>query len=117
MRVCHNPAMSVSTAAITQSALALAPPVPPTAAALLDIVGHSLHGSRAEWLFFRELRVGTGRRNGNVQRLDAFALNSLPHTAMKRVCYEVKISRADFLAELRHPIKRRIGMRYSNEFY
>lgn len=76
-----------------------------------------MHASRSEWLFFRELRVGTSRRNGNVQRLDAFALNSLPHTAMKRVCYEVKASRADFLAELKRPLKRRIGMRYSNEFY
>ena len=36
---------------------------------------------------------------------------------MKRVCYEVKVSRADFLGELKHPLKRRIGMRYSNEFY
>jgi hypothetical protein len=36
---------------------------------------------------------------------------------MKRVCYEVKLSRGDFLSELRHPLKRRIGMRYSNEFY
>jgi len=84
---------------------------------LLDIVERSMHASRSEWLFLRELRVGTARRNGNVQRLDGFALNSLPHTAMKRVCYEVKISRADFLAELKNPIKRRIGMRYSNEFY
>lgn len=49
--------------------------------------------------------------------MDAFALNSLPHTAMKRVCYEVKTSRADFLGELKHPLKRGMGMRYSNEFY
>ncbi len=76
-----------------------------------------MHASRSEWLFFRELRVGTGRRNGNVQRLDAFALNYFPHTGMKRVCYEVKGSRSDFLAELKQPLKRRIGMRYSNDFY
>jgi hypothetical protein len=87
------------------------------AAVLLDIVERSMHSSRSEWLFFRELRVGTGRRTGNVQRFDAFALNSLPHTGMKRVCYEVKASRSDFLAELKHPLKRRIGMRYSSEFY
>ena len=43
-------------------------------------------------------------------------LNALPHTGVKRVCHEVKISRSDFLAELKHPLKRRIGMRYSNEF-
>jgi hypothetical protein len=84
---------------------------------LLDIVERAMHASASEWLFLRELRVGTGRQNGGAQRLDAFALNTLPHTAMKRVCYEVKTSRADFLSEMKRPLKRRIGMRYSNEFY
>ena len=86
-------------------------------AALMDIVERAMHSAVSEWLFLRELRVGTGRQNGGAQRLDAFALNTLPHMAMKRVCYEVKTSRADFLSELKHPLKRRIGMRYSNEFY
>jgi hypothetical protein len=80
-------------------------------------VERALHATPSEWLFFRELRVGTGRRNNGAQRLDAFALNTLPHTAMKHVCYEVKTSRADFLTELKRPLKRRMGMRYSNEFY
>src|SRR5215831_545362 len=84
---------------------------------LIEIVERAMHGSPAEWLFFRELRVGTGRQNGGAQRLDAFALNTLPHTAMKRVCYEVKTSRSDFLSEVKRPLKRRMGMRYSNEFY
>lgn len=84
-----------------------------TSAVLLDIVERAMHAPGSEWLFFREQRVGTSRRNGNVQRLDAFALNSMPHTGMKRVCYEVKASRSDFLAELKHPLKRRVGMRYS----
>jgi hypothetical protein len=93
------------------------PAYPPSATRLLDILENSLHASKSEWLFLRELRVSTGRRNGSGQRLDAFALNTLPHQAMKRVCYEIKISRADFLCEMRQPLKRRIGMRYSNEFY
>jgi hypothetical protein len=84
---------------------------------LVAIVERAIHPSPIEWLFFRELRVGTGRHNGAAQRLDAFALNTLPHTGMKRVCYEVKMSRADFLSEIKRPLKRRIGMRYSNEFY
>jgi hypothetical protein len=88
-----------------------------SAADLISVLESSLHARASEWLFLRELKVGTGRRNGSIQRLDAFALNCLPHQAMKRVCYEVKVSRADFLCELRHPLKRRIGMRYSNEFY
>src|SRR5262244_2466712 len=86
-------------------------------ASLIEIVERAMHPSASEWLFLRELRVGTGRQNSGAQRLDAFALNTLPHMAMKRVCYEVKTSRTDFLSELKHPLKRRIGMRYSNEFY
>src|SRR6476659_6151000 len=89
----------------------------PDEVTLVEIVERAIHSSPAEWLFFRELRVGTGRQNGGAQRLDPFALNTLPHTAMKRVCYEVKTSRGDFLCELKRPLKRRIGMRYSNEFY
>lgn len=94
-----------------------APPEAVCASQLLDVLDGGMHASRAEWQFFRELRVGTGHRNNDAQRMDAFALNSLPHTGMKRVCYEVKISRADYLSEIKHPLKRRIGMRYSNEFY
>ena len=84
---------------------------------LLGIVERALHAAAGEWLFLRELRVGTGMRRSSLQRLDGFALNSLPHTGMRRICYEVKTSRADYLNELKHPLKRRIGMRYSNEFY
>lgn len=83
----------------------------------LDALEMLVHERKSEWLFLRELRVGTGRRNGALQRVDAWALNTLPHMAMKRVCYEVKVSRSDFLCELKNPLKRRVGMRYSNEFY
>jgi hypothetical protein len=85
--------------------------------ALLDIVSACLHARSSEWIFLRELRVGTGWRGAAAQRLDAFALNCLSHTSMKRVCYEVKTSRADFLCEMKQPLKRRVGLRYSNEFY
>jgi hypothetical protein len=54
-----------------------------TAASLLDMVEIALHHQRAEWLFLRELRIGTGRRQHEMQRLDAFALNCLPHRGMK----------------------------------
>ncbi len=84
---------------------------------LLDIIQACFHARASEWIFLRELRVGTGFRNSAAQRLDAFALNCFAHTSMKRVCYEVKTSRADFLCEIKQPLKRRIGLRYSNEFY
>jgi hypothetical protein len=71
--------------------------------ALLDIVQGCFHAKPSEWIFLRELRVGTGFRNTAAQRLDAFALNCFAHTSMKRVCYEVKLSRADFLCEMKQP--------------
>jgi hypothetical protein len=89
----------------------------PSAAAMLDVVEAALHSQSKEWLFLRELRIGTGHHHHEMQRLDAFALNCMPYRGMKRICYEVKISRADFLGEVKRPLKRRIGMRFSNEFY
>jgi hypothetical protein len=108
--VCRDPLMAAANTVPTES-------TPSLIATMLDIVEAAFHSSPSEWLFFRELRVGTRSRNGSLQRLDAFALNSLSHTAMKRVCYEMKTSRADFLCELRNPLKRRIGLLYSNEFF
>ena len=84
---------------------------------ILNILETSLHSSNSEWMFLRELRVGTGRGKHSLQRLDAFALNCYPHRGMKRICYEIKMSRSDFRNELKNPLKRRIGMRFSNEFY
>ena len=83
------PAVSDLAVALTKRAV--------DATALIDIVESACHCAASEWLFFRELRVGTGRGSASAQRLDAFALNTLPHLSMKRVCYEVKTSRADFL--------------------
>jgi hypothetical protein len=84
---------------------------------MLDIIETSLHAAKSEWVFLRELRLGTGRARNSLQRLDAFALNCLPHLAMKRVCYEIKTSRSDFLCEIKHPLKRRMGLHFSNEFF
>ena len=53
-----------------------------------------------------------------MQRLDAFALNCFPHQMMKRICYEVKISRGDFLGELKTSCLSGVsGCVYSNEFF
>lgn len=105
----YNFAMAVSAIAIVPERL--------RSSELLDLLESSLHFNRSEWIFLRELRVGTGRGKQSLQRLDAFALNCFPHLGMKRVCYEIKTSRSDFLHEVKQPVKRRIGMRYSNEFY
>lgn len=95
------------------SPLCQLPSEPLTCSELLDTLEHAIHGSRSEWLFFRELLIGTGRLNGSAQRLDGFALNSLPHTGMKRVCYEIKTSRA---AEILHRHRSRALARYPRTY-
>lgn len=87
------------------------------AVGLLDAVEACFHSRASEWIFLRELRVGTGFQGSAAQRLDAFALNCFAHNSMKRICYEVKTSRTDFLCEMKQPLKRRVGLRCSNEFY
>ncbi len=44
---------------------ASSPLLQPNEAELIDIVERAIHASPTEWLFFRELRVGTGRQNGS----------------------------------------------------
>ena len=41
--------------------------------AMLDILQSCMHPGPSEWIFLRELRVGTGYHRNSAQRLDAFA--------------------------------------------
>jgi hypothetical protein len=77
----------------------------PDAGKLIEIAGRA--PCFARWVAFLS-RAAVGK-TGGAQRLDEFALNTLPHTARKRICCEVKVSRGDFLSELKHPLKRRIS--------
>lgn len=70
-----------------------------------------------EWAFFEELRIGGGFGKDSEQRFDAWAINYRPSKQNKTVCYELKVSKSDFLNEIRKPRKRRAGLRLSNEFY
>lgn len=81
-------------------------------------------GGRAgnEWAFFDELRVGTGYKWGSKgfnpeQRLDAFAINLWPSKDFLRIAFEVKVTRSDFLGEIKKPEKRATGLMLSNQFY
>ncbi|MDP2779753.1 hypothetical protein [Devosia sp.] len=72
-----------------------------------------------QYAFFEELRCGTGATPGADadQRLDAWCINCWPMHRLARTAYEVKISRADYLLELKHPRKRRRALLLSNLFY
>jgi len=92
--------------------------VKPSASDILAAIRriHTNHGLGDRWSFFEELRLGTGYGHGVEQRIDAFAFG-LWSKNWGSAAYEVKVSRADFLGELRKPLKRRMALRYSNLFW
>jgi hypothetical protein len=80
-----------------------------------------------QWVFFEEFRVGTGGRktwsrtgydiDNPEQRLDAYAMNMYESQKFHTIAYEIKVSRSDFLHEIRNPLKRAQGLKLSNYFY
>lgn len=69
------------------------------------------------WAFFEEMRIGTGYGKGLEQRIDAWAMHLWPSGGLMRIAYEVKVSRADFLAEVKSPKKRRAALLLSNFYF
>ena len=80
-----------------------------------------------EWIYVEEVRLGTGFGRYYLegfhaqvkaeQRIDGFALNCYYSKRYERVSYEIKISRGDFLNEVKHPDKRVGAQMVSNRFY
>lgn len=87
-----------------------------------------------EWVLVRELRLGTGfggidwvkweasgrkSRPKHIlqQRIDAWAINCYSSNGFRRVAYEIKVNRGDFIKEKRDPEKRQPAMEVSDYFY
>jgi hypothetical protein len=77
----------------------------------------STYRRRSDWVHFDEVRIGTGFGKDAEQRIDFWAMHTLPSQRLRRVAFEVKVSRSDFLAELKQPRKRAVALLWSNEFY
>lgn len=67
------------------------------------------------WATFEELRASTGFVND--QRIDFFAVHTWPSESYNSIAYEVKVSRGDFMKEIKHPEKRVFAESMSNESY
>ena len=79
---------------------------------------HGNYGGTPErWAFLEELRFGTGWGDGAEQRIDAWAMALWASKTYQRIAYELKVSRADFLHEIKSPLKRRRALTISNQFY
>lgn len=75
------------------------------------------HHWEGQWAFFPHIRIGMKR---NARIIDAMAISlrpSLIRDYYPRVAYEIKLNRADFLAEISKPEKRQLAMSVSNRFY
>jgi hypothetical protein len=90
-----------------------------------------------EWCYFEELAIGSAWRGNRSlrkevaarsdgyefditeagQRIDGFAIARYESAKARRIAYEIKVSRGDFLAEMKDPDKRVAALRVSNEFY
>lgn len=83
-----------------------------TAGDVLDVLAKrhdegGWNGRPGRWVFLREVQAATGSYS-DVQRFDGVALGLVPSNDYGRIVYEVKVSRADWLREL----KPRTVLRY-----
>lgn len=71
--------------------------------------------SAPKFAFFPELRLGTGYGADAMGYIDGYAIELWGD--LERISFEIKISRSDFLLEMRKPSKRRQALALSNKFY
>ncbi len=76
-----------------------------------------LRAKHSTEIFVEELRAGSGYGGDSESRMDAWAMHPYPSKQNCRVAYEVKVSRSDFLRDIKQPLKHRAALTFSNEFY
>lgn len=70
------------------------------------------------WAFFDEFMPGIGMAaTGAGVRLDGWAMNVWPSKGYRTIAYEIKVSRSDFLREMKDPGKRAWALTFTDEFY
>lgn len=75
-----------------------------------------LHDGKGNPRFLEDGRPMLKRVDFDRQSLDAFAFSMWKRDKHDRICYEVKVTRSDFLNEIKKPWKREAGMALSNKF-
>jgi len=92
---------------------------------MMDQIIRALRARHPEdrWVFATQVETTTGVRWGlhdpaeKIRRIDAFAMALWPSLYYKRVAYEIKLTRADWLKELNDPAKRSVAFLLSDEFW
>lgn len=69
------------------------------------------------WLVLPKFRPGTGTGTWSEKEFDCFCFHPWPSMMFQRHVIEAKISRSDFLKEVKDPLKKRSGLYCSNYFW
>lgn len=65
-----------------------------------------------EWVFLNHVKTATGWQTRRERTMDGWAMNMWPSRGLKTHGFEVKVSRSDWLAELKDPSKADEGFRF-----
>lgn len=68
-----------------------------------------------KWVTVPELANSTGGRAD--RRIDLFALAAWPSGGFETIAFEIKVSRGDFLRDIKDPLKQRHARLYCGQFY
>lgn len=68
------------------------------------------------WLYATEVPTVTGAL-GDKRIIDAFAMSAYPSKGFQRTAYEIKVSRGDWITELKDPMKKMQAYLLSNMFW
>lgn len=90
-------------------------PKPPTSQVIIHMLREK-HSPKEGWATFQELPTTTGFA-GQPRYIDFFAFNVWPSSNYRTVAYEVKVSRSDFLNEIKDPLKRKPSEEFASECY
>jgi len=77
-----------------------------TTAAIHGLLRLRHETGRGEWALFEEFQPGTGSSSTSGRRWDVLAIACWGEGKGRRICYEIKASRRDWLTELKNPGKR-----------
>ena len=55
-----------------------------------------------EWILFSECKTGTGFKKEGRSRIDGWCINTFPSSKHLKIAYEIKVSRQDFLSEIKN---------------
>ena len=89
-----------------------------TAEEIKKVLREERHFAMSEdWLVFEEVRCGSGYGRHQARSIDLWAVKVAPSAGNQAIAYEVKVSRSDFIADIRDSHKQRGALTFSDRFY